>query len=1026
MMQNAAMNGQPPPPLPGFSFPPQQFLPPPSQFPAPTMQFPSHPQQHTMAASDRIQEVMDSDREDGEVSDSEMASQAPAAKVNGRAHAEPPRSVPHMKQPQPQVEEGYNPDRPAAGQMKIREPVPKPSPQPPAPAPVDPIQRDRDQAKQFIKLLHSHNIGYKALANESLDLDQLRGLYQSLNLPSEPAPILPSKQAPVAFKPSSQTSASPAVQPVPKGPAKQSKPAPTVKTGVSVVPVVSSAPSPVDRRDYIARLQAAKLAKQAGAAKPSSPQNALPGITAPSAPVVPTTQTATTPTPRKPVTDEERARTTEMIRQRLAAIKAGKKGAKKAAKAAVNGPAPTASPAQKPEATQLQPQQAAQQGPSATTTPIHQSYTSGLPGIPGLFMQPPPSYERPTPSAPQARPAPLDSTEASTPRGSVTPYTRPLGDSPHAYHEEPMIIEVSDDESNGSDMDIDDDQAPSKSTFGPPSTANQRPGAMPDSPSQPSSAIPGSSAVSTPGPQTPTTQARENELKRKEDQLAAMRETLKKKLAEKRAKDKAAAAASSPAPQSASTEPNDSSARHQSRLAQPSQTTRLETAGSSDAMNDASELIRDVKRRRREEIASKLPSFDVELASNTNRIAQLMQEMEALKAHSEKIAADKAQLTRELENLGVDTEGMSHDEMRAKKHEIEHEMSPEPENQEPVPVSTADASTNGSAVSAIEVQQDVIEPEVAQATGKVAEHNDAAAHNSVLPGLALISQHQLDDGIAPSQVTTIDQALAAETTTPAVSQSQALPPYNRSQPGDQTTPMVDLSVSDNTQGVPRLESVATPQDEEDDFYSPAPADEPVPDQILGVQSKDQVVLDVLPVDAPSPSEEGEVEMSVSSDDEEEEYEPEEPAIIAETPNQEPQLPEAVVEEPVVSDDVSTEDEEAYEPPDVEEEMPDTQPDNATMDDGMNAPEVEMEAEVEAEAEDGAMDIASSSSEDSDSDSDSDSESDGEIAEEPLHDETISAGQTESNLTNVADDLAPELQPETATEPVRPPPASKPS
>jgi hypothetical protein len=683
------MNGQPPPPLPGFSFPPQQFLPPPSQLPAPPMPFPSHSQQHTMAASDRIQEVMDSDREDGEVSEGEIASQAPSAKVNGRAHAEPPRSVPQTKQAQPQVEEGYNPDRPAAGQMKVKEPVRKPSPQPPAAAPVDPIQRDRDQAKQFIKLLHSHNIGYKALANESLDLDQLRGLYQSLNLPSEPAPILPPKQAPVASKPSSQTSASPAVQLVSKDPAQQSKPAPTVKTGVSVVPAVSSAPSPVDRRDYIARLQAAKLAKQAGAAKPSSPQNALPGISVPSAPVVPTTQNATTPTQRRPVTEEERARTTEMIRQRLAAMKAGKKGAKKAAKAAANGPAPTASPAQKPEATQSQPQQATQQGPSATTTPVHQSYTSGLPGIPGLFMQPPPSYERPTPSIPQARPTPMDSTEVSTPRGSVTPYTRPLGDSPHAYHEEPMIIEVSDDESNGSDMDIDDDQAPSKSTLGPPSTGNQRQGAMPDFPSQPNSAIPGSSAVSTPGPQTPTTQARENELKRKEDQLAAMRETLKKKLAEKRAKDKAAAAASSPAPQSASTEPNGSSAGNQSRLAHPSQTTRLEAAGSSDTMNDASELIRDVKRRRREEIASKLPSFDVELASNTNRIAQLMQEMEALKAHSEKIAVDKAQLTRELENLGVDTEGMSHDEMRAKKDEIEHEMSPEPES-EVVSAPTAD------------------------------------------------------------------------------------------------------------------------------------------------------------------------------------------------------------------------------------------------------------------------------------------------------------------------------------------------
>lgn len=963
---------------------------------------------------------MDSGREDGEVSEGEIASQAPAGRINGRTHPEPPRSVPQTKQAPPRVEEGYNPDRPAAGQMKVKEPVQKPSPQLLAPAPVDPTQRDRDQAKQFIKLLHSHNIGYRTLANESLDLDQLRGLYQSLNLPSEPAPILPPKQTTVAPKLLSQASASPAVQPVSNGLTQQSKPAPTLKTNVHTVPAISAAPSPVDRRDYIARLQAAKLAKQAGTAKPSPPQNTPPVASAPSAPAVRTTQDTTTPRSKPPVTDEQRARTTEMIRQRLEAIKAGKKPARLAS----TGSAPVASPGQKREAIQSLPLQAIQQAPSGTTSSAHQSYTSGIPGIPGLFMRPPPSYEsatsKPKPSVPQTRPAPVDSTEASTPRDSVTPYTRPLGDSPHAYHEEPMIIEVSDDESNGSDMDIDDDQVPSKSTMASPSNSNQRPGMIPDFPSQPSSAFPGSSAVSTPGPQTPTTQAREKELKRKEDQLAAMRETLKKKLAEKRAKDKAAAAISSPAPQSAS-EQYGIATSHQPRFTEPTQATRLESARSSDAMHDAGELIRDVKRRRREEIASKLPTFDVELASNTNRIAQLMKEMEALRAHSEKIAEDKARLTRELESLGVDTEGMSHDEMRAKKDEIEHELSPEPGAADVVSTVTADALVSGSSISAVEAQQDMVEPEVAHRTAMLADGSDAHAHDAILPGLGHGSQQQFDEATAPSQVTTVDETTAAEIATPVVSQSQPSPPLDRSQHEDRTISNADLSGSGHATALPEAQNATTLQDE-DDFYSPAPADEPIPNQITDLESAAQVNIEANTICAPSPSEEGEVEMSVSSEDEEEEYEPEEPAVITESSNQEAQAPEAEATKSLASDDLSTEDEEAYEPPDVEDGMSNVQADNAVMEGGMPAPEVE--------AEDGAMDIALSSSEDSDSDSESDSnsdsDSDGEIAEDSPNHDTVSARHTVPETTNVADDLASELQPETAPEPVRSPLASRPS
>jgi hypothetical protein len=992
MMHNAALNGQPPPPLPGFAaFPPQHFLPQTRQPPAPPLGYPPQPPQHTMAANDRIQEVTDSDREDGEVSEVEAASKPPAGKANGSAVAEPPRSVPQAKQTSPRVEEGYNPDRPAAGQMAVKEPIHK-APQPAvAQSPVDKLQQSRDEAKQFIKLLHSHNYGYHALAKESLDLDRLRGLYQSLNLPSERAPIPPPKEAVVTPSVPTQVSASPAVQ--------QPKPAPTIKTNMPAVSAPNPVPSPVDRKDYIARLQAAKLAKQAAAAKPSPPQATPPVAAAPPAPPIQNSQAAPIPATKPPVSAEQRARTTELIKQRLEAMKA-----KQQPTPVVNGSASAPSLPQKPET----PQQAT----SGTTTPINQSYVSPFPGIPGLFMNPPPSFisnSNGKASVPQKRPAPSDHTEVSTPRGSVTPFTRPLGDSPHSYPEEPMIIEVSDDESNGSDMDIDDDQAPSKSAVAPPSTGNQHqfPGPIPDFPSRPTSVLPGSSAVSTPGPQTPATQAREQELKKKEDQLAAMRLTLKKKLAEKREKDKAAAAAaaSSPAPQSALTG-NATAAKIQSPAT---------TRASDDAMNDASDLIRDVKRRRREEIQSKLPSFDAELANNTNRMAQLMKEMELLRTQSERIQEDKERLTRELENLGVDTEGMSHAEMRAKKDEIDHEMSPEPEttagSTEITSNATGEKSVNASEMPIREAPQEAVEMEVAPETLPVLEESSAAEQHGFLPGLGHGLQDKVNGTVATSQATTVDELTTANTAGGVISAPQ--PRSDLLQPQDVPASVEDVITSGNASA----QGLATPLDEEDDFYSPAPAAEPAPEVYVDRASPVQSHLEAAAVDDQDLSEEGEVEMSVSSDDEEEEYEPEEPTVIKETPIQDAQIPEAEATTFVISQDLATEDEEAYEPPDVDDSIPDTQP-----------PAYQTDPEVEAE--DGEMDIASSSSEDSDSDSDSDSESDGEISSGSGNDATTTASHALQHIANVADDLAPELQPdparELAPESVRLPLAPKPS
>jgi hypothetical protein len=423
-----------------------------------------------------------------------------------------------------------------------------------------------------------------------------------------------------------------------------------------------------------------------------------------------------------------------------------------------------------------------------------------------------------------------------------------------------------------------------------------------------------------------------------------------------------------------------------------------------------------VKRRRREEIQSKLPSFDTELANNTNRMAQLMKEMEMLRTQSERITEDKARLTRELESLGVDTEGMSHAEMRAKKDEIDHEMSPNPEittqsaGNKPTPA--VDTSTNATGIP----QRDAIETEVAPEAITLPEEIPAAEQHAFLPGLGHGLQHNLNGAMAPSQASTVDKTTVANTATDVLSRSL---PNNLSQPQEVPTSTKDHSTSVSAAAVPGAQDFATPLDEDDDFYSPAPVAESTLD--VNIHSEAHAA------DDQSLSEEGEIEMSVSSDDEEEEYEPEEPTVITETPMQDAQIPEAEPTTFVVSQDLATEeteDEEAYEPPDVDEGMPDAQDDPKTAGVDVTAPEME--------AEDGAMDIASSSSEDSDSDSDSDSGSgsDGEISSESANDGTTIASHALQQIANVSDDLAPELQPESAPapapEPVRPPFVFKPS
>lgn len=555
-----------------------------------------------------------------------------------------------------------------------------------------------------------------------------------------------------------------------------------------------------------------------------------------------------------------------------------------------------------------------------------------------------------------------------------------------------MIIEVSDDESNGSDMDIDDDQAPPGS-----STIRQPLVSVPGFPPRQAPA----SAVSTPGPQTPATLARTGELSTKEQELAALKLTLKKKLAEqKRIKEAAGAAtATTSAAAASTTAPQDTPSK-------PQQTTRPPPAVAPtlpvQASSSSGESSRDRKRRRRTEIQEQLPSLDDEIASNEAEMARLAKDLERLKANNERIMQDKQRLTKELEDLGIDTEGMSHADMQATKDEIERAKSPEvetvPESASHLSGSPAIAEAGNSATTPNHTEDTTATEPAPLPTSAPADTLSNPPQFGFLPGLSQAAPH------VPAR-TVPDRA-------PQHMQEQSVLPAHSMQPA--SDPVKAVEAPDHVRTDDRAS--ATPMDDDEDFYSPPPVE-------VGVESTVAHVPEpqIEPINAtvPSPSEEGEVEMSESSEDEEEDYEPEEPVVdesiveesasvipvmeenATDTASQQVQLPEPPVEQSqsIGQSQVSTEDEEAYEPPDVNDEMTEV---------ALPVDAAHPEPSSLGEADDGAMDIATSSSDSSDV---SDSEAEGETQSDM--EESESEVHVAQQDTNVADGLAPELQPGTS-------------
>ncbi|KAF2202331.1 hypothetical protein GQ43DRAFT_314342 [Delitschia confertaspora ATCC 74209] len=942
----------------------------------------------------------------------------------------------------------------------------------------------------------------------------------------------------------------------------QAKPIPPLKTSVATTAPVKSAPSPIDRKDYIARLQAAKTGKSAPA-KTTPPQKSEPALET-SAPVdkvslsSPPKTVQVAQTAPGPMSDAEKARKTELVRQKIQALQAAQAkkpltpGAGKVLSQGIQGP-PSQVPS--PPATDVNGQEAGKSaisiqaptgdegakrayignvllqveeatlrnalsrfgeidyldinrsrkcafagfttpaalhyainnnplkvngvelrieerrtrrgGPNSAGSnvhapqPTHPSFNpvdtitrpqdpaltpqfgrapqlaqapqpaQGLtfPGIPGLFMtsspsqpslvMPPPPLQhveetRDTNQVQtRKRPVASDFDEEPTVRPKGPGFTRPLGQSPHEHDDEPMIIEVSEDESEGDRMEIDEDDGTSNAPVGGSAMASQAGqsslrnfGPLSNFPSRPPS-VKSSSVVSTPpSAPTPTSLSHQEYLKKTEVHIAELR----KKIAEKERLKKEKLAALKTIGGSSPTRNLGFSAMDRD-LDGPAKTTptpsyqmvnkdNTSKPGSVEVARTTTSVdAPDWRKQRRAEIESGLPSLDASLAENAARLSQLRQEMERLEADNRKRIQDKENLIKELESLGIDTEGMPHEELQAKKNEIVQQIENEAALQA-YAENTQSVQVSGNAKSSAKTVESI--PATGAPPGmKTApmKEMDIPKQAGLIPGLAVATDSGVLDSVRGGDMgSTVNESVEKRKQQIALG-PDAQPLETKDNPSASTAPAhVSASPIAASNG-----DVA--MDDAEDFYSLEPDAALLSDEKTkqGVVLPDGISQISAASDPRSPSEEGEVAMSESSE-EEEEYEPEEPEVVP--PTAAPISPpggrarEAVVTSLPVSSP-SDEEEDAYKPPEINPQAGDPQP--------TSVPEVSANGEGRSGTEeyvtedDDAMSLASD-------DSDSSEESD----YEPLQNDSQSPNGAEPP-SNATDHLAPQPQPTDAPE-----------
>ncbi|KAF9640778.1 hypothetical protein BFW01_g12584 [Lasiodiplodia theobromae] len=587
------------------------------------------------------------------------------------------------------------------------------------------FENRKQQAETFLTILHNCGYGHADLQKCGLDPKLVKEAWTSLGFPLDQQSLDGRRSSALESRteqpsPSSQPKTGPASAPV--LPAAQSapstqpaaRPQPTVGTaGINKATAGPAASSPTDRAAYIARLMAAKNSK--ASSKPSAVATSATPSPAPASIAVAQAPSRTdSATPAKPqelskqedaaVTDpavlaaQKKEAQNELLRKKIEALKIPRKKAEEEARAKAQAVAASLSASRTPSSSgasaaamsksEIPVRPAQQETAPADSTPRKDSQPSpSMPlqspgGIPGLFMTsaapqvaPKPTQDLPIPSANRGRKRPVASDFEDLQQSRTPPaFKRPFGQS-QSDHEQ-VIIEVSDDETAGSVMDIDeaDELQPSAqpSVQPPKGGANRNLPPLTNFPARPGFSRQGS-AHSTPPAQPPIPAARVADLKRKEEELAA----LKKLIAEKERQRLARAQSSRAQTPATPTHQPSQAPQLGSSPAASAPVNRGIARVQPDVRSESSPAEPDWKRRRRAEIQSGISAFDADLNSNMSRLEQLRREMEQIEAENKRRQQEKESLINELEGLGIDTEGMPHEELQAKKDEIMHQQQQE-------------------------------------------------------------------------------------------------------------------------------------------------------------------------------------------------------------------------------------------------------------------------------------------------------------------------------------------------------------
>lgn len=495
----------------------------------------------------------------------------------------------------------------------------------------------------------------------------------------------------------------------------------TASPPASTIPSQTETGKPLERKEVIARMLAAKAGKISNVTSSVKPDTVKESSVAGATATKPAEQPAQPAPPSDGQVKEKNKAQTELARQRIEQLK--KQGlAKSQQRPQVESPSATTSQQQHGIATGpvQTPQSFAQpflsstlQHPLPERPPEPESAPPAR--IPGLFMT---QSDRPVPGEPShaAQVTGIDSGPVQTrnvprKRPRASDFDEPVASTKKytAVPENRLIIDISDDEflhgdnDDGDAMDI--DKPGDKISSETISTANSK-SSMPrnfppltDFPSRKPTIPPHQRTPASSSSQTPHRISDQEDLRLKDLEIKAMRKRIAELEQRKQAKlaasrtqspgtlNQPASVSENPpmAPPSINETPAATETEQQIRPAvqgdsegisrgEPSlvssrnRSSSIQTLASMDAAqieNMRSKFLR------KKEIESGLPALDAELLKSEARLAEFRKEEERLLAEIAKGKEGRRQLMQELENLGVETEGLTLEELQAAKEELE-------------------------------------------------------------------------------------------------------------------------------------------------------------------------------------------------------------------------------------------------------------------------------------------------------------------------------------------------------------------